>query len=152
MARAHFVKKARKDNPAVKAGESYWWWQFAYRDRQYSKTQPKQSQLTQSSFLSELYSIQGDIELIVNPENLPEIMDRIDELRDECENSLENMPEQLQETSDSGIMLDERITALGDWHTELDGIDIDPGDLKDEDLTEWLEETLDEIKGCSVFL
>lgn len=30
MARLHFVKSARKDNPSaeVKKGESYYWWKF----------------------------------------------------------------------------------------------------------------------------
>jgi len=33
MPRVHFVKKARKDNSAAKAGESYYWWKFRYRGR-----------------------------------------------------------------------------------------------------------------------
>jgi len=30
MARAHFVKKARKDNPVALKGESYWWWELRF--------------------------------------------------------------------------------------------------------------------------
>jgi len=50
MARANFVKKARKDNSVVKKGESYYWWKFAYGSKQYSKEAPSRSQLTQSGF------------------------------------------------------------------------------------------------------
>lgn len=149
MARAHFVKKARKDNPAVKAGESYYWWQFPYRAKQYSKTAPTRSQLTSSFFLSELYSIQDEIEAMTEPSGLPELISRIEELGYECENSLENMPEHLQETSDSGILLQERIDAMGDWASELEGVDIEPDpEFADDDMEEWLEKVMDEIRDC----
>ncbi len=56
MARAHFVKKARKDNPAagIKAGDSYYWWKFRRGGKHYSKTAPRPSQLTQSEYLRRL--------------------------------------------------------------------------------------------------
>ena len=43
MPRVNYVKKARKNNPAVKRGESYFWWKFRYGGKQYSKTRPRQS-------------------------------------------------------------------------------------------------------------
>lgn len=66
MTKAHFVKKAAKDNPAVKKGEPYWWWKFMVGGRggpkHYSATRPRPSQLTQSEFLSAIYSQQEDLE------------------------------------------------------------------------------------------
>ena len=152
MAQAHFVKKARKDNPAVKAGESYWWWQFAYGKKVYSKTKPTRSQLTGSFFLSELYAIQDEIVVMTDPTDLPDLMERIETLRYECEGSLENMPEHLQETSDSGILLQERIDALEAWYDELDGIDTEYDPDGDIDQVEWLDDTLSEIQNCEVMV
>jgi hypothetical protein len=52
MARAHFVKKARKAIPGtdIKKGDSYYWWKFRFGGKRTSKTAPKASQLTQSEF------------------------------------------------------------------------------------------------------
>lgn len=52
MARAHFVKKARKDNPVVKRGESYYWWKFKRGPKMFSTKPPRPSQLTQSDKIS----------------------------------------------------------------------------------------------------
>ena len=150
MAKAHFVNKARKDNPAVQKGESYWWWKFRFGSKRYSATKPTRGQLTQSYFYQTLYGIQDDITAMDDPTQLEDIMAAIEELRDECECSFDNMPGQLQDTSDSGIMLEQRIYELGNWHSELDGIDTDPGDLDGADLEEWLEEVLNEIQACEI--
>jgi hypothetical protein len=64
MPRVTFVKKARKKNPAVKAGESYYWWKFRYGSKHYSVTPPKQSQLTQSSKLSTIYATQEAVDAL----------------------------------------------------------------------------------------
>lgn len=63
MPRVHFVKKARKDvsNSDIKKGESYYWWKFRFGGKCVSRTPPKQSQLTQSDFLSQIYKIQDRI-------------------------------------------------------------------------------------------
>ena len=66
MPRLHYVKKARKDNPAVKAGEPYYWWKHAWSAKQYSKTRPRPSQLTQSEFMSEYLSMGEDFEDALN--------------------------------------------------------------------------------------
>ena len=62
MPKVHHVKKARKDNRAVKKGESYYWWKFAYSSKRYSKTYPKASQLTQSDKLSRYYEAQETVD------------------------------------------------------------------------------------------
>ena len=56
MIRAHFVKRARKARPrwGIKRRDSYWWWKFYCRPKQFSLARPRASQLTQSEFLSSI--------------------------------------------------------------------------------------------------
>lgn len=61
MPRVHFVKKARKDNPAVKKGESYYHWQRYRSKKQYSVTPPKRSQLTSSGKLATIYDAEDNV-------------------------------------------------------------------------------------------
>lgn len=68
MPRVHYVKKARKDNPAVKAGEPYYWWKFRYGGKRYSRTRPTRSQLTQSDKLARIYSCEDSIWAISTPD------------------------------------------------------------------------------------
>lgn len=146
MARAHFVQKARKDNPAAKKGESYWWWKFRYGGKRYSKTRPKPSQLTQSGFLSEMYSITEAYETLFGScENLEDMaaerdsmVGDLESLKDECESSLEAMPEHLQDTSMSGELLTERIEGLESWISELENVELNEPD--EEESGEWTEE------------
>ena len=170
MARANFVKKARKDNPACKKGESYYWWKFRFGSKNYSKTKPRQSQLTQSDFLSQIYGICETIEDMTiesNFENeIDEIKSELETLQSECEEKRDNMPEQLQDTG-SGELLQERYDSIDEMMSELDGIDTEvneesiKADLeREEDESEKefneraeqevdskKEEILDEIKG-----
>ena len=149
MARVHFVKKARKDNPAVKRGESYYWWAFAFGPKRYSRTAPRRSQLTQSSFLSQLYDLEdglhkrfSGIELATDAlqDEISNLTSDLESLRDECQDSLDNMPEHLQDTSDSGILLTERVEGLDEWISELESIDADG--LNDDELDETMKEEL----------
>jgi hypothetical protein len=61
MPRVHHVKKARKDNPVAKVGESYYWWKNFRSPKRFSKTFPKRSQLTGSDKLSRLYGAAEDV-------------------------------------------------------------------------------------------
>lgn len=134
MARAHFVKKARKDNPVALKGESYWWWEFRFGGKHYSATGPRPSQLTQSEFYQEYYSIQEALEDALNDaSDVTDIQEAIDEakeslesLRDETQDKLDNMPEQLQD-SETGELLQERIDGCEDYISNLDNIEIPEG-------------------------
>lgn len=151
MARVHAVNKARKAYPKadIEIGDSYYWWKFRYGARRMSKTYPKPSQTTNSAFLSGLYFIQESIDVMDDPELLEGFISEIEELRDECEYSLGNMPEQLQESSDSGVMLQDRIDGLDSWLNELEGIDADIEDGLDvAEYGKRKEEILDAIKNC----
>ena len=143
MARATFVKAAQKDNSAVKKGESYYWWKFRFGGKHYSKTRPKSSQLTQSAFLGTVYAIVESIEdtepsSFKNGSDMQSFIestkDDIASLRDETQDSLDNMPEHLQESSSSGELLTERIELLEEWETNIDGIDEPYDETEDEEL------------------
>lgn len=128
MARANFVKKARKDNPAVKKGESYYWWQFRHGPKRYSKTRPRPSQLTQSPYYSTIRSLVEQCEdAIVTDEDQAEelrdaMRDELETAQSECQDSLDNMPDSLQ-YSPTGELLQERIDACDNAISELDMLD-----------------------------
>ena len=140
MPRVYHVKKARKKNPVVDVGESYFWWKHAFGPKQFSKTRPKASQVTGSAFLSTFYGLQEELEAgyFSDFESLEaqrdELVTQLQDLHDECESSLENMPEHLQDTSESGVLLTERIDELDSAIGTLEGIDVpeEPSDWSDE--------------------
>ena len=160
MPRVNYVKKARQANSVAKVGEPYYWWKFRFGGKRFSKTPPKRSELTQSSFLSQLYDIQDRIADLTTEDIvggcLDDIVSEIDSLRDEAQSSLDNMPEHLQETSSSGELLRERIDGLELWGEELQSVNI-PDELtdeeeKDEEMVEnyesEIEQALEEIQGA----
>lgn len=155
MAKVTFVKSARKDVPEanIKRGDSYYWWKFRYGAKQRSKTPPKQSQLTNSSFMSTVLSIQERMaEYSPNDADdfeafRSEILSDIESLKEECESSLDNLPEALKDVS-TGELLQERITALDEWYNEISGCEVE-----EEDDEDWaLEQAMDDLRSteCSL--
>jgi hypothetical protein len=158
MPRVHHVKKARNDNPVAKRGEPYYWWKFAYCGKSFSKTQPRQSQLTRSAFYGTLYGIQermGDelpgVECDGLEDFISDITSDIQDLIDETQGGLDNMPEQLQD-ADTGQLMQERIDALEGWVSELESIDTteykEGFDTK-ENRDDWVQMTKDEITSTN---
>lgn len=152
MPRVYHVKKARKDNPVCKAGESYYWWKFRYGGKRYSLTRPRPSQLTQSPYYSTIRSILEMIEDAspADPDEVislrDEVRDQITELRDETQGSLDNMPDSLQ-YSPTGELLQERVLALDNAEGELDNIDeFDEEEPQESDFTP-MAETCDNCEG-----
>ena len=166
MPRVYFVKEARKDNPVVKKGESYYWWKHAFGPKKFSKERPKASQLTQSSYLSQLYALQEGLsdrftDFDSLQDELQSIIDDLNQLGDECQDSLDSMPEHLQDSSSSGEMLQERIDAIEMATSEMESIDVpeEPEDWNDENSdykemnaeeretfqSEWKKERIDEF-------
>jgi hypothetical protein len=157
MARAHFVKAARKDYPdhGIAKGESYYWWKFRTGGRggpkHFSKTAPKGSQLTQSEYLGQHYALQEELEALAADEGLEDavsdIATRFRELGEEQSEKKNNMPDSLQD-SDTGNMLDERAEKCESIASELEGLTFDIGD-KDDDQTpeEFWESRLEEVQG-----
>lgn len=128
MPRVHHVKKARKDNPVCKKGESYYWWKFRYGGKRYSLTPPRPSQLTQSAYYGSVRSLVEQIQDTEVNDNddftslRDDVTSEIDCIRSECQENLDNMPEQLQ-YAPTGELLQERIDALDNAESEVDGID-----------------------------
>lgn len=124
MAKVHFVKAARKDNPVAKKGESYFWWKPMVGGRggakRYSKERPSRSQLTQSDFLSSLYGIEdGDMANAQSPEDFRGVAEALRELGQEQQEKYDNMPEGLQQ-GDTGQMIEERASGCESWADEID--------------------------------
>ena len=125
MPRVHFVKKARKDNSAVKKGESYYWWKPYRSYKHCSSIRPTRSQLTQSAFLSQLYNLEDGMAKEYNQDEAETLVEKLEELVGMCEDSLSNMPEPLQDSSDSGMLLQDRIDCLYEWTEAIYNIDWD---------------------------
>lgn len=156
MPRVHVVKKARKADErfGIQPGDQYYWWEFRNGGVVKSKTYPRRSQLTQSGFLSQIYDLEDGLDWQAHaPEDLASerdnVVSQLEGLRDECEASLENMPEALQESSMSGQLLTERIDALNTLIDELEQVDLEPEEFEsDEDREDWLSERADDLEAC----
>lgn len=162
MARAHFVKKAQKDHPegGIKKGDSYYWWAFMVGGRggpkHYSKTQPKASQLTQSAYYGAVADIGDAISALSADDGLEdaakEIAGSLNELADEQEEKLNNMPDSLQSGS-TGEQLQERTDACRQAAEELEGIsygDFESNKEGDESEEDYWNRILDEVQGVSL--
>lgn len=132
------------DEILIAKGESYYWWQFKNSPKQFSKERPKNSQLTQSEFMSQLYALEEKIEEFSCEDKdefetfRDEVKDEMETLRDECQEKLDAMPEHLQDSSSSGELLNERIEAMDNWISEIENIECD---YEEEDLR---QDVLDE--------
>lgn len=139
-----------KDDPIfIKKGEPYYWWQFMYQSKRYSKTPPKQSELINSPFLSQIASIQermGEYQ----PETKEdfesfrdEIVEEIQGMYDECDEKFNNMPDSLQ-SAPSGETLSNRMEELESWKSEIEGIECEEVGEKEDDEDE--DEYNDKLK------
>lgn len=131
MPRVTFVKSARKDNPAVSKGESYYWWKFRNRGKQYSKTRPRPSQLctgrksevmAEQESLSDSISDNNDMEEI--KASAEACAERFRELGAEYEESADMMPEALQygEQAENMREMNSMLEMAAD---ELEAVDFD---------------------------
>lgn len=143
MPRVIKVVKSRKEckdsftGEVIPVGSPYYWWQFMRSPKSISVKPPTKRQLTRSGFQLSMYDIEDAIEALTASESIEEdvqaIIDSIQDLKSEVEDSLSNMPEQLQE-ADTGQLLQERIEALENWANELEGVDkgVDEEGLREE--------------------
>jgi hypothetical protein len=127
------------DTIFIEKGESYYWWQFQNSPKQYSKTPPRASELTQSAYYSTLYSIVEQIEDF-SADSAEELSDfaesiktELEDLRDTTQESLDNMPENLQ-YSPTAELLQERVDSLESGISEIESIDFDYEEEDEEEL------------------
>ena len=158
MAKAHFVKAARKDHPAggVKKGESYYWWAFMQGGRggprHYSKTAPRRSQLTQSAFCSQQYDLEDRISDLdkVDGEDLGAERDSIAEdiraLGKEQQEKLDNMPESLQQ-GPTGEQLQSRVDGCAEWASDLEAVDCDDLEQRSGESDEDYDGRIDDVRA-----
>lgn len=160
MARAHFVKSARKAIPhaKIKVGDSYYWWKFRYGGRFVSKTPPKPSQLTQSEYLQAVYGaeeeftdlVEGfrrnkkDFDLLALADAIDSIAQTFHDQSEECQCKLDSMPQQLQDTN-SGELLQNRIAAADDTASGLEC-------LAEDIRTVWEDEEMLDKRGEAIAL
>lgn len=168
------------DTLLVAKGQEYYAWKFRYGGQQISLTPPTRRQLTQNEHQLRIYDFEDMLKDISgsSAEDLQsEVENLISELesyRDELQERFDNIPEQLQE-GEAGTILQERIGALDNAISELEGVDLEydepsndeiieelrsendgvepfnqeVSDRKAEKLQDWIEEKLDEIKSIS---
>lgn len=128
MPRVTKVKSARKDNPVCKKGETYYWWKFKNSPKSYSLTYPRPSQLTRSAYYGALYDLQEQVQdaTLENEDDYDAFRDEItgalQEIGDTCQESLDNMPESLQDAP-TGELLQERISACEEAVSEIENME-----------------------------
>ena len=156
------------DEILINVGEPYYTWQFyGERNPHYSKTRPRQSQLTNNWFKKELYSIQERVEDFApatheTPEEISDfisdITDDLQSLLDDCQTNFDNIPEQLQE-GDAGQTLQARIENLESAISELENIDAEfesdldenaTEDEKQEEIENWISDRIDLIQAVDL--
>jgi hypothetical protein len=138
MPRVTHVKAARKDNPVCKKGESYYWWKFRYGGKRYSLTRPRPSQLTNSAYYGTVRSLVEQVE-DASPEDYDgfialrdEIGCALEELGQETQDSLDNMPDALQ-YSPTGELLQNRIDACESGQSDAECVEPEDEDEPTED-------------------
>lgn len=156
------------DEILINVGEPYYTWQFyGESNPHYSKTRPRQSQLTNNWFKKELYLIQERIEDFApatheTPDEvsdfISDITDDVQSLLDDCQSNFDNIPEQLQEC-DAGQTLQARIENLESAISELESIDAEfESDLdenateeeKQEEIENWISDRIDDIQAVDL--
>ena len=157
MAKVHFVKKSRKEyvdnltGETIKAGESYYWWAFRYQPKQISKTPPKSSRLTQSEFLQAVYRIQEEIDVLTAADTiidqLDNIKNEIKSLKEETEDKIGNIPDNLQRGSTTKL-LQSRVDSLQGWFDKFDNIDTEiDKELSKEEKEKRYQEILEDVQS-----
>lgn len=157
-------QKARKEYTCSKRGEvikkgdeyyRFWLTRFLPLKILCLGCKPKPSEMTTSEFLSNLYAIdedvQGwDIEDMNDASSFIEnIVEQLNNLRDETEEKLSNMPDQLQ-YSPNGELLQGRVDSVQEMADEFEAIDTDIDEsLSDEEKEDRKQEILEEIQGVS---
>lgn len=113
MARVHY-RTARKAYPeqGIEKGQKYYYAKIKTGPRSSrvirSLTKPRPSQLTVSSFLGQLGDLREDLQNANEAEDFRAIAETLREMQQECEASLDNMPDGLRD-GDTGQLLQERI-------------------------------------------
>ncbi len=143
MPRVHYVKKARKDNSAVKKGEPYYWWKFRFAGKRCSRTRPRPSQLTQSEKLSRYYEVQEAIDDVVDvyadvQEVIDTLNEQVEEVRaigEEYQESADNIREHFESSEvaddceEKSYMLEATADSIDNIVSRLENVELGPDDI-----------------------
>ncbi len=133
MTRSHLVKKARKESKTdagevIAVGTPYYWWKFRYGGIHRSLRPPTPRQLTQNAFKQSVFDFEDQQSAFTEEDlrggGIEDLTNTLETMRDEAQDSHDNMPEGLQDSSDSGQLLQERVDALQEMIDELEAIDV----------------------------
>lgn len=160
MARVNHVKKARKDNPAVKKGEEYWWVQLKTGPtssvKRYFSRPPKPSQTTTSEYYAQCYEIQEEAEAICITDEaaaedavstLHELSERLQEILGELEEKIGSMEDAFPGGCPTLELLQERQSAIESLIDEVDSAASDMEAL-DWDGPEDQDAMIDQAENC----
>jgi hypothetical protein len=154
MPRVTTVKAARKAQGScgkcsakISAGDGYRWWKFRYGPRgvrcMKPECAPRASDLTQSAFYSQLYSIQDSLDAAVDsrsPEDLRAAADELRSLGEEMSSNRDNMPDSLQ-YSETGELLQTRADECESRASDIESAADDLENLPDaEDWKQYAED------------
>lgn len=150
MPRVHQVKKARKDNPVCKRGESYYWWKFRNGGKHFSLTYPKQSQLTQSPYLSVIYECADQWSELDEPQNIEAnqwdqayVATWLGQIAD----SMEGIAEQLRELVDQ---YEEGATNMEEYFSGVERVDqLRDCGMECEATCDEIDNTVDEFRSTA---
>lgn len=143
MAKVNFVKAAAKDYPdhGIERGTSYYWWQHYRQPRQVSRTRPKPSQVASSEYERTLLSLVEQLgecdEDSWGEEDRDSLVSELEQIRDAEQEKFDNMPEGFQQ-GDIGMQIEERVSTLDDWISELESIDFEEEEPSDTPLAQAL--------------
>lgn len=143
-----------KDTIVVNKGQEYYAWSlFGESKERISVTCPNRNQLTNNEFKLGYYAVEDRIGDLFSQDFLEssiddevnEIVSDIESLKDNAQESLDNMPEQLQE-GETGQMLQSRVESLEEWSSNIEAVDLSIDiDIEDEESEEYKEAKLARI-------
>ena len=143
MARLHFVKKARKAIPDahIEIGDSYYWWKFAYRAKQVSKTRPRRSALTQSEFYGQMYDAEDDLSSALSAATdksglqsaRDEAVSMLRDIADEQEERRSNVEDAFPNGSPTIDLLQSRYDSCSEIADALEAVDLDYDEPEEKD-------------------
>lgn len=96
------IPSTPNDKLLVKSGESYYWWKFRNRPKSISLTKPTADQLRKFSkpeFQEKFEEFESRVDDCYDSDEKEELKGEIEEYTSELQERLDNMPEQLQESS-----------------------------------------------------
>ena len=124
MAKVEY-RTARKDYPGIKKGEKYYYVCIKTGPRSSrelrSKTPFRRSQLTSSEFLSQAYELSDSVSSLTTRDEIESLVSDFEQLRDEQQEKLDNMPEGLQQGA-TGELIQERIDQCESIISELEDV------------------------------